>query len=128
MEHPSLGQRLGDAIAGFLDAQEDRFRSVGERLDRIQGLLATIHIVVCELRDQTASKLAGQKWFTPTEVAELLGKRPYTVREWCRLERIHARKRAIGRGESEEWEISAEEIKRFKNHGLLPITPRRPQV
>ena len=62
--------------------------------------------------------------YTPAEAAVLLGRRPYTVREWCRLQRIHATKRPTGRGDSFEWEISAEEIERIRNHGLLPPPAR----
>lgn len=83
-----------------------------------------IQAAVAEGRGRSESKLANQKWFTPTEAAEFLGKRPYTIREWCRLRRINAQKRATGRGETEEWEISAEEIERYKNHGLLPMPTR----
>lgn len=32
-----------------------------------------------------ADRRPAKEWYTPVEVAEMLGKRPYTVREWCRL-------------------------------------------
>jgi len=57
--------------------------------------------------------------YTPAEAAEILGKKPYTVREWCRLRRINASKRPCSRGDSEEWEISYSELERIKAHGLL---------
>lgn len=66
-----------------------------------------------------------RKWNSPTEVASLLQKKPYTVREWCRLGRINARKRATGRGDGFEWEISAAELDRYRNHGLLPVPTKR---
>ena len=69
--------------------------------------------------------LAGQDpdigWYSPEQLAEILNKRPYTVREWCRLGRVNARKRPVGRGDAREWEISHEELVRIRNHGLLPI-------
>lgn len=59
-------------------------------------------------------------WYGTDEAAALLKRTPHTVREWCRLGRLNARKRAGGRGRKSEWEISREELIRFKNHGLLP--------
>jgi hypothetical protein len=62
--------------------------------------------------------------YSPSEAATLLDKRPYTVREWCRLGRIRAKKRPCGRGVAPEWEILQEEIERIKSHGLLPMPKR----
>ena len=58
--------------------------------------------------------------YSTQEVAEKLGKAEFTVREWCRLGRIRAAKRACGRGRSQEWMVSHEELMRISAEGLLP--------
>ena len=121
----NVGQPVGDAIARLLDAQDERLQSIEERQEQIQRTLGDLSGLMAELRDRSALTLVKQEWFTPAEVAVMLGKRPYTVREWCRLQRINARKRQTGRGDAVEWEVSGEEIERYKNHGLLPIPTHR---
>ena len=83
--------------------------NVVERLDRIEELLLA---------------LVGQKqkkdYYSTAEVAEILGRAEFPVREGCRLGRIWAEKRSCGRGRSKEWMISDEELQRFRNEGLLP--------
>lgn len=39
-----------------------------------------------------------KEWYTTSEIAKLLDKAEFTVREWCRLKRINAKKRSCGRG------------------------------
>lgn len=62
-----------------------------------------------------------REWFSVSEVAEMLDKKPFTIREWCRLGRINAQKRKCGRGRTSEWVVSREEIQRYLNYGLLPL-------
>lgn len=57
--------------------------------------------------------------YSTHEVAGKLGKAEFTVREWCRLGRIRATKRATGRGRSQEWMVSHEELMRVGSEGLL---------
>ena len=83
---------------------------VAERLDRIEALMR-----------QLVGKEPTKEWYTTAEAAKHLGKRPFTVREWCRLGRVHAEKRVCGRGFDSEWMIAHEELDRIRNHGLLPI-------
>ncbi len=60
-----------------------------------------------------------KEWYSTSEVAKLLGKAEFTIREWCRLGRVHAAKRECGRGLSQEWVISHKELTRIGNEGLL---------
>jgi hypothetical protein len=81
-----------------------------ERLNRIETLL-----------EQLISQRTMKDWYTVAEVAQVLGRAEFTVREWCRLGRIYASKRACGRGHAKEWIISHEELVRIQNEGLLPM-------
>jgi len=60
-----------------------------------------------------------QEWYDTKTVAEMLDRSSYSVREWCRLGRVRATKRACGRGSAKEWMISHEEVQRIKSEGLL---------
>lgn len=105
---------------GFDDDQlwrEDLVNRLYEIEQRIEQLIQSQN----EIQELLLDKTTRKEFYSPAEVAEIVGKKPLTVREWCRLKRINARKRPIGRGDTDEWEISHEEIERYKNHGLLPI-------
>ena len=80
------------------------------RLERIENLLTN-------LVEQEPPK----EFYTTAEVAQILGKAEFTVREWCRLGRIHVEKRQSGRGRSKEWMINHIEIRRIQNKGLLSL-------
>jgi hypothetical protein len=86
-----------------------RIHALDQRLERIE---AALHLLV--------QQRAEKDWYSTAELAELLGKAEFTVREWCRLGRVNARKRECGRGQSQEWVISHAELERIKNEGLLP--------
>ena len=87
-----------------------------EQLDDLTTRLARI--------EQTLDLLVQQRtikdWYSTAEVAQLLGKAEFTVREWCRLGRVKATKKKCGRGITSEWVISHEELTRVRNEGLLP--------
>lgn len=70
--------------------------------------------------DRITESSSSQEWYSPAEVAQLVNRKPSTIRAWCRDRRINARKRMQGRGGKREWELSADELKRFREHGLLP--------
>jgi hypothetical protein len=83
---------------------------IAERLGRIESALAEL------LRHKTV-----KEWYTTSEVAELLDRSDYTIREYCRVGRIRAKKKLCGRGKGGEWIISHEELTRLRNEGPLPL-------
>ncbi len=80
-----------------------------ERLERIEAMLAIL------IERQTV-----REWYTTDQVAQLVGKAEFTVREWCRLGRLKAEKRMSGRGAYPAWVISHAELLRYQREGLLP--------
>jgi hypothetical protein len=82
-------------------------------LDRLQKIEAALELLV---RERKVKEL-----YTVAEVAERLGKAEFTVRQWCRLGRVHAQKRECGRGPTQEWVIPHDELVRLENEGLLPL-------
>lgn len=83
--------------------------TVLHRLDEIQN---TLNLLV--------QQRTVKEFYTTDEVAKLLGKRPFTVREWCRFGRIRCRKQNNGRGKYQSWVIAHEELLRIQREGLLP--------
>jgi hypothetical protein len=60
-------------------------------------------------------------WYTTAEIAQIVAKSEYTVREWCRHGRIKAVKRKSGRGPHAAWVVSHDELQRYEREGLLSI-------
>lgn len=60
---------------------------------------------------------AIKEFYSTAEVAKIMGKAEYTVREWCRQGRVQAEKTLNGRG----WIIPHDELTRVRNHGPLPM-------
>lgn len=79
------------------------------RLNRIEQTL-----------DLLVQQRAVKEWYSTAEVAKILGKAEFTVREWCRLGRVRAKKKKCGRGVASEWIVSHAELTRVRNEGLLP--------
>lgn len=82
---------------------------VEDRLSRIESMLAAL------VERQTV-----KDWYTVEEFARIVQREPFTCREWCRLGRIHAKKKGSGRGKHAGWAIGHEELLRFEREGLLP--------
>lgn len=93
---------------------------VGSLQDRLLRLEEAVSSLVDLVRDQRTIKES----YTTVEVASILGKKPYSVHEWCRLQRVNAFKAMCGRGCEEKWRVSHDELLRTQNEGLLPIPDR----
>jgi hypothetical protein len=111
--HPGMGVNGEKGAASNArrpgDEAMSEFSEIVRRLDGIEAMLETL------LRQHTV-----KDFYSTTEIAELLGKAEFTVREWCRLGRIRAQKRLSGRGPHSSWVISHEELVRLRREGLFP--------
>lgn len=83
--------------------------SIEQRLDKIESLLTSL-----------VERQSVKNHYEVEEFARLVGKAPFTVREWARLGRIKADKRMSGRGAFASWVISHHELLRYQREGLLP--------
>ena len=61
------------------------------------------------LLELIASQSPIKDFYTTAEVAAIIGKAEFTVREYCRLRRIKGQKRACGRGKHPAWIVAHEE-------------------
>jgi hypothetical protein len=93
-------------------------------MDGIEDRLARIEAMLKQLVERQAVK----EFYTPEEFARLVGREAFTVREYCRLGRIHALKKSSGRGKHPSWVISHEELLRFQREGLLSDRRRQPNT
>lgn len=87
--------------------------SIEERLERVEGLLR-----------QLVEREAVREHYSIEELAALLGRSEYTVREWCRHGRLAARKQKGGAGPHAAWVVPHDELLRYRRDGLLPIATR----
>ncbi len=87
----------------------------------METALTTIEHSVTE-RPPESEPAPPRDYYSVLEFATQVGRGEYTVREWCRLARIHAEKCDSGRGDAKSWKIPAEELQRYRDHGLLPQT------
>lgn len=84
--------------------------------DELLTRLAKIETLLTSLVEQRTVK----EWYSVADLAIILGKAEFTIREWCRLGRVHAEKKKSGRGPASEWIVSHAELTRIRNEGLLP--------
>lgn len=103
----------------------DDLYAVGEPADQLRNVHTRVrHIEAMLQRLVEQRHMAGD--YTVAEFAVLVNRKTYTVREWCRLSRINARKvSGAKRGCEEEWRIPHSEYERYRNEGLLESSSRK---
>lgn len=90
-----------------------RMKALEERFEKVEQVLHQIHELM-------AIKKVVKDRYTVKEVAAIVGRKEYTVREWCRERRLLADKAMCGRGCELAWLISHDELTRYQNEGLRP--------
>jgi len=79
---------------------------------------------ISELRNLILGQRTIKDWYSTQEIAALASVKPRQVQKWCREERIECRKRkGVGRGDKEEWEIPHAGLEYYRNNGLKPRFP-----
>jgi hypothetical protein len=69
----------------------------------LEARLSGIELMLARIYESLSAPKPVREWYTVEEVARMLKKTPYTVREWCRERRINATKRPEKRGGAELW-------------------------
>lgn len=91
---------------------------IAARVEDIDAAIKEMYALLCSGGHSNSPALTVQ------QAAKLLGRQPFTVREWCRNKRISAT-RTTARGPYAEWRIPMESIHYYQSHGLLPMTQLR---
>jgi hypothetical protein len=84
---------------------------IAEKLDRLAERLG-------KLENRIEAVVIGRldkDWYTTEEVAVLMDRAPWTVRQWCLQGRVRAKKRTG----TDRWLVSRAELERLMNEGLL---------
>jgi hypothetical protein len=105
-----------ERILGFLEKLETAHSKISGLEERFDNL----EIAFEDLRT-TVTREPPKELYSTHEFAKIVERKPFTVREWCRLGRIRGQKAMCGRGETSEWRVPHEELIRYRNEGLLPM-------
>jgi hypothetical protein len=103
----------------------DRSPDIMSILASMTEELRQVRADLAGLRERPAVPPTPRTYYSVEEVSKMFSRSCYTVREWCRHGQVNAVKKAERRGAGMLWNISAEEVARYRNEGLLPIDPDR---
>ena len=100
----------------------DTLERVLTTLDSVERRLKGLEELLAEVSRTVVCRQPEKEWYSSAELAELLGKSDFTVREkWCNQGRIECEKDP----DSGKWRIPAHEFHRLHNGGSLK--PRQPR-
>lgn len=118
-----LNQRSGPENDEAISDEEElpKELSTTERIEVALAGLTTRFAAIENNIAVLAQRQTVKEFYTTQDLCKMFGKAPYTVREWCRLGRIKAKKIRASCGGECEWRIPHEELVRLQNDGLLPI-------
>ena len=86
-----------------------------EKLFDILTRIESQNLEILARLDRLESKPPQKEWWSPEELAGILHRKPFTVREWCRLGRIPAEKDKYSR----LWRVADPEAQRLISGGGL---------
>jgi hypothetical protein len=96
-----------------------------EDIDALKRQIAQLAELVARAVVPTTAP-ARPESYSVKGAAAALGRAPYTVGEWCRLGQCNAYKlRGWKAGKHDRWRISAAEVERIRDEGLLPVDAGR---
>ena len=104
---------LADRLAQ-MKLQYDHLELQYDHIERQQAQMLS-------LLQSLVEKQTVKEWYSTEEVAKIIKRSEYRVRECCRQGRIKAEKKGSGRGRYQSWVISHAELQRIQKDGLLPV-------
>jgi len=107
VETPLQPQRIEELLQQILENQ----RHIKEQQARQAARLEHI--------EKAQSLTITKEAYTVEEAAERVGKKPFTVRQWCNNGQFQAKK-VPGSGRTGEWRVAPEEVARYHREGLKP--------
>lgn len=74
-----------------------------------------------EMKALILSMPHARETYTVEQAAERIGRRPWTVRQWCNLGQVPGAMKKRGRGKTGEWVLPHEVVLWLEREGPLPL-------
>ena len=88
-----------------------------ERLDRLEAKLDSLVDLLTKSRHSQ-----DRRWFSAAEFASETGMTRQVVSRYCKQGRLKGVRSEARRGPRKEWRLSVDEVRRYKEQGLLPAS------